>query len=502
MKQPKVILYIKSLNPKELSRFDKMMADHKRDTLHSLFKELNSIANNEGKEFDKEKLFKKVFQKKYSADSDYLLRNEMRLLTDELHDFMLNETQNRELEKKDAFRHATELKMLFERKLFDEFDEKIEPYYSEAITQHEYTWAIEMGRLLFLRNVDFNKHDNLGQLKKTEEVIREKIMDCIWKDALRKYRNFQSQLAFTFSRIRNIQPGAVMNFPLFEDSVFDLTSAETPLSRMHFNSGQYFFETDNERKIFYVEQVIENLKQLTDVRNSEGEKVLEPEMDKWQMHAGNIFSRLRRFKEAHVYFDKLAERMSEMPATLSDAIFLNNYSNSFFNLGRFEECIALLEKHKDFLVRHEIVRKLTLNRLTSAYALNHQPEKVREYIPVSFTELDEEEYFFYRSMQSIVFYLEGEISQALREAENLVASMRNRNADEPIRKVWSFCVRYFEILQKYGVFENKLLQHRNKLIMQIEKSSITLNENSAFHFILNWVKTEIRRKPETNKSAD
>ena len=94
---------LKALSPAEVKDIDKAVSVHKRANLAVLLRELKSYINSEN-DPDNAVLFQKVFDKKYSKDKDYLLRNELRLLNDILYHYLAERSALSQLYKsKSAF---------------------------------------------------------------------------------------------------------------------------------------------------------------------------------------------------------------------------------------------------------------------------------------------------------------------------------------------------------------------------------------------------------------
>lgn len=236
------------------------------------------------------------------------------------------------------------------------------------------------------------------------------------------------------------------------------------------------------------------LEQTKKARSADGEKVYESEHTKWTMHAANYYSRSKNFEKAAEYLEEIYSRFPEVPSTHSHAVFLNNYSNILFDLKNHEKCAAVIEKFAHFLEHHELVRKLTKFRLLVCYALLRQPEKIRPLLPQQYSALDNEEYYFYRSMVAVVFYLEHEFRHAVREAGNLLESMKNRNADENILLIWKTCLRYFEILLHHSHEKKKLDAQLKKLQAQVSDYNPFVNGMITYNSIWNWLSADIEKR--------
>ncbi len=500
MKDIKALSFIKSLDQKELNKLEKVLSEHKRDSLYVLGKELSAVAKNDNKELDKEKIFKKVFGKKYSVNQDYLWRNELRLLTDEIIEFLMHLSIEKQLNNNESFRHYLELKMLFEKNLTDEFEYLYQDYYHKAIQHFDFYYAYEMALLHHHIQVAHFKYDDLEKLESSQKILKDELFSAFYKDVLLRERQYQSVESYTFSRHKKMAGASLHPFSLREGTLLDLTDAETPVSKYYLLKSKWYLEENADANFAIIQQSLETLEQCKEARYYEGRSFYADEKQICLLHAGNYFMNTARPKDARPYYHELFTMLPQKPEKMFWRVFVNNYLDMLFELENFTEVVEVTDQFSEFLNRNEQLRKHTPFRKMIALVHLRQTDTIRNLLPQSFAELDTDEYCFYRSVYSILFFLENDLNSAVREANNLVNSMRTRNADDSIKLIWSFCERYFEILLRYGPFAEKKNDHLKKLSLKISENEKNINRNQPYSMVLSWVKEKVNSKVEKKRN--
>jgi hypothetical protein len=118
---PKAETLLEKLTDAERKRLSGVMKSHKRESLRQLFRYLLKVAAHEIT-FDKDKAFRAAFGRAYSPTEDYLLRNEFRLITGEIHDFLREEELRRECDNNPNFNDTLLLSSLLRHHCFDELE--------------------------------------------------------------------------------------------------------------------------------------------------------------------------------------------------------------------------------------------------------------------------------------------------------------------------------------------------------------------------------------------
>lgn len=118
MAVPKVLQVLKSMSRDELADMDQIVAAQKKQSIKKLYKLLCKITPDQMDKLDKEFAFIQVFGKKYTADNDYLWRNELRLLLDMIEEYAAMKMMRAEMARSERLRASYFLRYLIEKNLF------------------------------------------------------------------------------------------------------------------------------------------------------------------------------------------------------------------------------------------------------------------------------------------------------------------------------------------------------------------------------------------------
>ena len=124
--------FLASLSAAELRQLDDAIDAVKRPATKALYAALKQLRKKE-EPADKEHLFQQLFGRQWSRKEDYLLRNELRLLSEKIQEMLVQWEQERELRRMPSLRDQFLLRALLHRRLLPEFEEELPRAYSEAI---------------------------------------------------------------------------------------------------------------------------------------------------------------------------------------------------------------------------------------------------------------------------------------------------------------------------------------------------------------------------------
>ena len=110
----------------------------KRTSLLQLFKYLSSTKNDE--EISKSVIFLKLFQKKWTKENDYLLRNELKLLKDKIEEIYMQQQLSKLPEK---YKNQLKLKLYQQLKITDEYQSVFNKIINYNAQQHELQNTLE-----------------------------------------------------------------------------------------------------------------------------------------------------------------------------------------------------------------------------------------------------------------------------------------------------------------------------------------------------------------------
>jgi len=116
---PKAEVLLQHFTDAERRRLSAAVKTHKRKSLSGLFRYLLKVAAGNAT-FGKETAFRTTFGRPYSADEDYLLRNELRLAVRIMHEFLQSDELQRECDANPNYKDTMLLSALLRHRCFDE----------------------------------------------------------------------------------------------------------------------------------------------------------------------------------------------------------------------------------------------------------------------------------------------------------------------------------------------------------------------------------------------
>ncbi|MEZ5003708.1 MAG: hypothetical protein R2730_11805 [Chitinophagales bacterium] len=158
----KTLHLVKSLTRSEQSVFESGIKNKGRKPLILLWRYLLKY---EGDKPEKADMYRAAFKTKYNSTKDYKLRNELRLLSEELTDYIIHKSIEDEMKNNPHYRHLQYLKALRKRDLDQVFMPEYDKLFAKAETEMEIELAEEMAqeKMLFL-NFLLETHFNDFQL--------------------------------------------------------------------------------------------------------------------------------------------------------------------------------------------------------------------------------------------------------------------------------------------------------------------------------------------------
>ena len=215
----KTIDLLGSLQGREKKDFEAVIKMHKRESLKKLYFFLKKQLNKDV-EPKKEALHRVVLGQKYDAAKSYLIRNELRLLNDELEDFLVQKELEKSFKTNPNLYNLWLLRALKERNLVQEFEATFKKSIAKAKGNLEYE-LMEKMMGLYLRHEIVSQEITAEHYENTIRAGYLKRIKWIQMDAVQKIRASEVMKAFSERTLKVTNP----NYPYSDllQSV-DLTS--------------------------------------------------------------------------------------------------------------------------------------------------------------------------------------------------------------------------------------------------------------------------------------
>ncbi|MEZ4887026.1 MAG: hypothetical protein R3E32_20010 [Chitinophagales bacterium] len=426
---------LNSLQGREKKEFETVIKMHKRSSLKNLYFFLKKqiIKNTEP---DKATLYKSVFAKKYEPSMDYLIRNELRLLNNELEHFLVQKQLEKTFKENIHLYNLWLLRGLKERGLHQEFEAAFKKTIAKAKEDLQYEIMDKM-TTLYLRHLITSQEITEELYEKTiREGYIEKI-NWIQKDAVRKMRASEVMKAFAERTIKVTRPdfsysNLMQTMNLQADVVNDSYSNYLYLYALSFQQiGLEKIETLQKALGFIAqchqpEMEAENRKLFILATIA-----LEYYLMGYHQAADEYYLQTLQYAEANNQGLQLT------------VIF--NYFSNCIKLKKYSEAIELFNTHQAAIEANEKVHYRFLCLKAMCHIFLEETEKVMDCIPSKIQQRPDAQYYYFRLVQIIAFCQLEDEETAMRECHNFLKMYRyhaEHEVDVDYETVVRFLLRY------------------------------------------------------------
>lgn len=393
-----------SLSAAELRQLDDAIAQAKRPatkTLHALLRQHQQQPTEEPA--NKEWLFHQLFHRDWSRKEDYLLRNELRLLSEKIQGMMVQWEQEREARQSPSLRDQFLLRALLHRRLLTEFEEELPGAYADAIERLDYTNARAINNLRYeylmlyceitperMEQAHHTMEENLSNLKHT----------------------YRSEVAINqHNRVVCEQTLGAMGKQLPPTTVgadADIAGISTPFIAFY-EHASHAHQASGEARVDFARQAANQIATVAQQF---------PDHTVWgfTILASSLLAE-RRYSEAKEAFESALEFIQTHRRPIPpDMLF--NYASTLMKLREFAAVLGLIEKYQAIIRERPKVHFRFESLRCFCHIFLRQPDEALQAIPPAITQRPESEYQYFRFLYLIIPYLRDDLESAIREARN------------------------------------------------------------------------------------
>lgn len=171
----KVFDLLHSLTNTEKKVFDSVMNNHTRKQIKNLYKYVRKTPRHQ---INNERMYEATYGHKYAKDKDYLLRNELRLLTNELKHFLVKLELEKELKQNPNSANTWYLKALKARGLNEHYEGEYEKLATKASNQMQFKASMVMAHdyMLYLSD-NWASHLDFERISHSLENYRNHVIE-------------------------------------------------------------------------------------------------------------------------------------------------------------------------------------------------------------------------------------------------------------------------------------------------------------------------------------
>ncbi len=428
----KTIDLLNSLQGREKKDFETVIKTHKRESLKKLYFFLKKRLNRED-EPDKGALYQTVFGKKYSSSKGYLIRNELRLLNDELEDFLVKRQLEKAFKTNPNLYNLWLLRALKDRKLHTEFEAHYKKTIPKAQENLQYE-LIDKMMTLYLQHLIVHTEITEDLYENTIHAGYMERIQWVQKDAVRKIRATEVMKAFTERTIKVTQP----EFPYSNM----LHKVDLQLAEINDAYSNYLYLYALSFQQSGVEKITTLQSALTFI-----EKCQQPEMEVENRKLFLLatialeYYLMRNYQAANDYYLQTLQYAHSTQQTLRISVVFNYFSNCI-KLEEYAKAIELFETHKTVITSNERVHYRFLCLKAMCHIFLAQTDEAIICIPPNIQQRPDAQYYYFRLVQIIVFCELEDEEAAMRECQNFLKMYRYHDHHE-IDMDYATIVKFF-----------------------------------------------------------
>ncbi|MCF8276488.1 MAG: hypothetical protein K9J17_07120 [Flavobacteriales bacterium] len=464
----RTVALVALLSNQERKAFGNQLRDAKRTSLPLLFDAICSgLKSSRSDGFEKEILFKRTFATNYSKHKDYLLRNEFRLLSKELTNFLAMEQTKKAIRDSPLEEKHLLLQSFIDRNAFDLFDREWEKVVNEAKGQLELEVALEIQKLA-INHLISTRQATIENYKLILELLTD------YQETLKRYFTHQHlfgrhKQAFAERTLQAI--GSDIQVAPLETVSIDPSDIErNDVLSNHFAALTKAYAHRGEEKI----GLLKNAAGFVSEINS---KSFDQNAALATVNASIAleYFLLRELETSLPYHQKALE----FGTGLEDGkliSFVFNYLSTLIRLERHEQAIELITEYTSVWENLPRMRDRFLCLKAMCHIFENDPKAAENCIPEDRKACGLDHYYYYRFIQIIILLQKGKPELAMNEAENFEHTVRYNDKDEDYLKLIQAIKKFLSLKSEQAVVSEEVFSEKAYKL----KESLNQANESAF----------------------
>ncbi|MFN0276364.1 MAG: hypothetical protein ACKVPJ_11490 [Chitinophagales bacterium] len=490
----KVFTLINALQPAEKKEVSAVIKSAGRKSLESIFIFLEKSAAKK-KYPSKEELFSIAYKEGFSIKKDYLLRNELRLLTDIICSYMAEKEALKSLRGNTSVQHAFLLRSWNDRKLTDLFHKNAEKWIHEAMEERYLNEAFEM-YLLALNRVMYDFEDSPEKFEQLVSLVNgctkcvEQLFVYKWWSVESHHQaihNYKNVAAGKNIPVKPRKPDAHA-FQSFKDDDFVLA--------MQYENSIYAASKDT-----YLSILKNAYRHCKNVMGKTGRGIFNSSNVNPIKFYSVLNERLMIIFCSEGNVNEAAEYVQELEKLIYEKKVRFNYTLNYniayyyYFAGQYKKVIDRADNLLSELKQNKRLYYQALGMKAYSHIFLKQFDLVRDCIPQEVQKINLDEYVQFRMAEMILWYVDGTYDAALRENENIRRMLKGKTDEErkqtviDFKKLNNIYKVFFEAVSSVGKErKNKLQKSKQEIEGFRNKYPVVFRHTPA----LNWLFTEIQ----------
>lgn len=470
MKMNKAQLLVLLLKPSEKKDFELYLSQSRKPSMLRLF---NTIGDNS---IDPTDWYTITFKEPYSEKKDYLLRNELRHLSNELTKFIIQ----RELQT-NAAEHTSTKTILYLSALLQRGGHKL--YTTEA--QRLIKDATDKGdhHLLYQLLDQYFDHVQL-QMETTTETYHQLLntidnaLEAAEQHFSAAYISLWRKRVFVQRTLKAIEGQGGIDTPL-------------PIS--------IDWQQQTDLYLVYNIQVIEATKEsgstkiaLLKKASELIDKVVHPSFDKDREHALTAASialeyfLIGKLEDSLPYHHKALSFKGTVDNDRMQA-FLFNYLATLMRLERYSNAIDLIEEHGSLWLKSPRLKDRTLCMKAMCHIFLGDADAAYDLIPTSRRNSGIDHYYYYRVIQIIVYFMRGDLLLAINETDNFLDTIHYRSIDDDTKDLVILIKRFLKLENERLALDTQTYNTRINELTEQYTEVLTSKVNPHNSLLYKWL---------------
>lgn len=393
------------LTVKEKNELNDVLKNKKNSRLLLLFKNSHLIEKN------KDELYKILFKKKRTKQNDYLLRNEIRLLKNEIKYFLACRHLTHINQESEHLLDSLYIKELFRRKPDKETIKEAESVIEKMIHRNDLQNYCEIMPLFIKQKIYLNNPDSL--IKHNIALQLENLSKYCKKLMYLKIMETEYIKAYLHKITAHLNTSYKYSFP-------------EELMKINLDATAEYYKT---KALSLLVKDTERLKLLLRM------KELLPEVNlpryEIQKEKATLYTNIAleysfnfNYLEAINYLNQ-SIALKKYLLDINYIFVLYNYISILIKAGKYNEALTTIELNYNFFKKDKsILFRLNILKV-AALVYNKEYQSAKKEIPTELKQGSFDDYVYLRCLLAIIYFETSKTDLALREVKNIMQILRN-----------------------------------------------------------------------------
>lgn len=464
----KVFDLLHSLTNTEKKVFDGVMNNHGREQIKNLYQYVRKTPRHQ---INNERMYEATYGHKYTKDKDYLLRNELRLLTNELKNMLVKLELEKELKQNPNTANKWYLKALKARGLNEHYESEYEKLATKASNELQFKASMEMSQdyMLYLSD-NWASHLDFERISNSLENYRNQVIQ--YSGNAMRFTDLNQALFTRVSAVVNSKKRDIVPFTSFVEQI-EIHPNDAYSEAMKQMTLAYMSQGDTRKD--HLEKALE----LLDNCNYPGIPI--------ERHLAGCYNSLTIYYLENEHKDlKLATHFAEKafkaiyPDGPNLSVIFANYLRVLGQANDHEKIRAEFDKYHGHF-KNDPNYPIIITGYMEWEAVNGDPDKAMELLPLISTK-ENINYNSYKMVLISAYLRKGLLELAFSEINNTLQSGRENNVDEEVMNFFTLV----RLLIKTQMQDEPKAQDLKKLLFRIESITPQMLAIVRRTVVFNW----------------